>query len=68
MKKLLLHLYRLFILFLIGGIAYMGIEMLWRGRTHWTMGIVGGLCFVLIGLINEVFTFEMYMLVQAIIV
>ncbi len=67
MKKLLLHFYRLFVLFLIGGVAYMGIEILWRGRTHWTMGIVGGLCFVLIGLINEVFTFEMYMLVQAII-
>ena len=45
----------------------MGIEILWRGRTHWTMGIVGGICFVLIGLINEIFTFEMYMLTQAII-
>ena len=67
MKKLFSHLFRLFILFLIGGFIYMGIELLWRGRTHWTMGIVGGICFVLIGLINELFTFEMYMLAQAII-
>ena len=67
MKKLFSHLFRLFILFLIGGFIYMGIELLWRGRTHWTMGIVGGICFVLIGLINELFTFEMYILTQAII-
>ena len=67
MKRLFSHLFRLFILFLIGGFIYMGIELLWRGRTHWTMGIVGGICFVLIGLINELFTFEMYMLAQAII-
>lgn len=59
MKNLLGHFYRLLVLFLIGGLAYMGIEILWRQRTHWTMGIVGGLCFVLIGLINEVFTFCM---------
>lgn len=57
MKNFLEHFYRLIVLFLIGGISYMGIELLWRQRTHWTMGIVGGLCFVLIGLINECFTF-----------
>lgn len=38
---------------LIGGILYMGIELLWRGRTHWTMGVLGGVCFVCIGLLNE---------------
>lgn len=36
-----------------GGFTYMGIELLWRGHTHWTMGIIGGLCFVLIGLLDE---------------
>lgn len=59
MKQLKDHVIRLLTLFLIGGFAYMGIEILWRGYTHWTMGIVGGFCFVLIGLINEVFTFCM---------
>ena len=23
----------------LGGILYMGIELLWRGHTHWTMGV-----------------------------
>ena len=41
------------ILGLIGGALYMGIELLWRGRTHWTMGLVGGRCFVLIGGLNK---------------
>ena len=47
------------VLFGIGGFLYVLIEILWRGRSHWTMFIIGGLCFVLIGAINEVFTFDM---------
>lgn len=35
------------------------IEILWRGFTHWTMGLLGGLCFVLCGLVNNVFSFDM---------
>lgn len=34
------------IIFLIGGIAYNAIEYLWRGYSHWTMTIDGGLCLV----------------------
>lgn len=34
------------ILFTIGGIGYALIEILWRGRTHWSMAITGGTCFV----------------------
>ena len=49
MKKLLLHL----VLAVIGGITYMGIETLWRGYTHWSMGVLGGVCFALIGLLDE---------------
>lgn len=37
----------------VGGLIYMGIEILWRGHTHWSMGVIGGLCFVLIGLLDE---------------
>lgn len=39
----------------IGGLVYMGIEILWRGHTHWSMGVLGGLCFVFIGLLDEGF-------------
>lgn len=42
-----------FILFGIGGLCYIIIELLWRGFSHWSMFFLGGLCFVLIGLINE---------------
>ena len=48
MKKL-----RPLILFLIGGLFYVLIELIVRGHSHWTMFIVGGLAFFLIGCINE---------------
>lgn len=41
------------ILWIIGGLVYMLIEILYRGRTHWSMAVVGGLCFILIGALNE---------------
>lgn len=34
--------------FFIGAAAYPGIELLWRQRTHWTMGIAGGLCLLIL--------------------
>lgn len=37
--------------FLLGGSAYGAIEVLWRGHTHWSMILTGGLCFVCIYLI-----------------
>lgn len=40
-------------IWLIGGAVYVGIEMLWRGHSHWSMFIVGGLCLVIVGLLNE---------------
>ena len=42
------------IIFIIFGISYYLLEILWRGYSHWTMIIVGGLCGLLIGLINEI--------------
>lgn len=55
---------KLFMLFLWGGVSYLLVELLWRGRTHWTMFIVGGLCFILIGALNDEFTFEMSLIRQ----
>lgn len=42
------------ILFLLGGGAYVGLELLWRGRSHVSMFAAGGLCFLLIGHLNQV--------------
>ena len=39
--------------FLIGAAGYSFIEILWRGYTHWTMTLTGGICLVLIFLMNE---------------
>lgn len=47
------HFLKYLFLFLTGGICYFGIEILARGYSHWTMIVVGGACFVLIGLLNE---------------
>ena len=41
-------------LFAVGGATYVLIEILARGFSHWTMFVVGGICFVLVGIINEV--------------
>lgn len=51
----------------IGGLMYMGIEMLFRGHTHWTMFVVGGICFYLVGLINEIIPWETPILKQCLI-
>ena len=39
-------------LFLSGGILYNLIEILWRGHTHWTMTVAGGLCLLLVHWVN----------------
>ena len=52
------------VLALIGGIIYGAIEVACRGHTHWTMVILGGVCFVAVGLINEVIPWEMPLAVQ----
>lgn len=61
MKKLIKYI----CIFIAGCLVYMGMELLWRGWTHWTMGILGGICCILIGLINEVLPKDTPLLVQA---
>ena len=50
---------QLLFLFFIGCLIYMGIEIAYRGFTHWTMGVVGGISFVVIGLLNEGYNWSM---------
>lgn len=54
MMKIKNYLIKELILLIIFGITYCGIEILYRGRTHISMLFVGGLCAVLIGMINEI--------------
>ena len=39
--------------FLLGGSAYVGLELLWRGRSHASMFFAGGTCFLLLGKIDR---------------
>lgn len=50
---------KLCILALIGGITYVLIELAWRGYSHISMFILGALCFVLLGGINEFLPWEL---------
>ena len=36
-------------LWTIGGGVYVGLELLWRGRSHISMFAAGGICFLLLG-------------------
>lgn len=40
-------------MFALGAAVYPVVELLWRGRTHWTMSLTGGLCTLLIHLGNR---------------
>ena len=42
----------------IGGLIYVLLELIWRGYSHWTMFLLGGTCFVLLGLINEILDWD----------
>ena len=37
----------------IGGILYVAMELLWRGWSHGSMFVVGGLCFLILGAIHR---------------
>ena len=36
-------------LFVLGGAGYVGLELAWRGRSHISMFLAGGVCFLLLG-------------------
>ncbi len=63
MKAVLKHA----VLALIGGCIYYAIEVAWRGHSHWTMAVLGGICFVLVGGVNEFFPWSMPLALQGVI-
>lgn len=52
------------ILWGMGGVAYMLIEMCARGYSHWTMALLGGACFLAVGALNERLPWEMPLWLQ----
>lgn len=41
------------IVFLLGAYGYGLVELLWRGRTHWSMALAGGICFTVIAAVQS---------------
>lgn len=72
LKKLSKLLLKYLFLLIVGGTTYVGIELLWRGYSHWSMFFLGGLCFICCGLLNEILPWDMViskqMLLGAIII
>lgn len=58
---------KMIVLLIIGGTIYFYIETLWRGYSHWTMALVGGICFIAIGAINEYIPWKMGIVQQSLI-
>lgn len=58
---------KVLVLLCIGGLLYIGCELAFRGYSHWSMFLVGGLCFLCIGAINELIPWAMPIWQQAVI-
>lgn len=43
------------LMFATGGTVYYGMEILWRGYSHWSMALLGGACYMLIYSIGKRF-------------
>ena len=41
------------VLFYLGGMGYVGLELLWRRRSHSSMFVLGGICFLALGKLDE---------------
>ena len=61
------NVFKYLVLFMVGAFTYFGIEVAFRGFSHWSMWVLGGLCFICIGLINELFSWETPFCLQCII-
>lgn len=48
-----------------GGATYSALEVIWRGYSHWTMLVLAAVVFVCIGLLNEVWSWQTSLVVQA---
>jgi len=60
MKKI----FKYAVLFIYGGVIYYFIELIYRGYSHPAMILVGGLCFICIGVLNENYTNQLPVIKQ----
>lgn len=54
-------------LFWFGGSFYITLEVIYRERSHWTMGLLAGLVFIAIDSLNEVWGWETSLILQVLV-
>lgn len=72
MLKMQNNILKYILLFFIGGYAYCLVEILYRGYTHISMLVAGGLSFLVIDILNSAFEFKISivskMLISALVI
>lgn len=63
----LVSFFKYLFLFLIGGFSYFYIEIIYRGFSHFSMIICGGLALIFCGLLNQATHFHMSLITQMIL-
>lgn len=61
-----MKMFRAVVLTIIGGLLYILSELSFRGHTHWTMIIVGGICGYCVGELDDILTWKMPFVLQCI--
>lgn len=51
----------------VGGTIYYILEIMFRGYSHWSMFLLGGICFIALGLINEFLSWDTPLINQMVI-
>lgn len=64
MKSFFRNLLKYLFLWVVGGATYYAVEVGFRGYSFLSMAFVGGLCFIICGLLNEKFTWTMPLISQ----
>lgn len=59
--------WKAFVLSIFGAVAYSAVEIAWRGYTYYSMAVLGGFLFVLIGGLNEFLPWDMSIILQGLI-
>lgn len=54
-------------LFWFGGATYVALEVIWRRYSHWTMLLLAGILFIIIGLLNEIWSWNLKFRYQVLI-
>ena len=58
-KKIFKLITKYAVLFVMGGLVYCGIELMWRERTHISSFIMGGTAILVVGGLNEGYDWDM---------